>query len=582
LTPAGNRHSPIVVVSLLLLTVVYAVLQVGLVRPHLPADAAPNLARPPLISHDSSRAATQAGPPAAAVLSAWRDDYRAGPPAAAVWRDNPAGWARAHLGMIVQVLVFTIGAIVLLALRSRDLTAQLCVVALALSGVAGGGPLHGVESGWPFGLGRVLTVFAWLAGPLAFPIIALAILHFPSPSPLLAGRRWLYAVPFIAAAPMLALATATSLYLVGVDRMRDAALWDAAHPGVYFGSFALALGINVLALVEGVHRYHSNHDANERRRIRMAVYTAVPGVIGYAIKEGVPIVSMLAGAGLPVYRWPVVAFLQFLVLLPAFGLTYAVGVARVLGPALVLRRSLQYALANRALAVLTLLPGAALVYALLHKNLVQIVTSGSVVYLVLFAATLAVARYRERARLWLDQRFFREEYDARKILVSLASRVRFETDPGDLASLVVQQIDQALHPEVTGMLASGIAEGRLLPVTAVGRELCPLALDGGLVTMLRWSDDPLEIFLDDPRRRRRSTGWSGRARRCWCPCWVRSARWSRCWCSARSDRRKRTRARTASCWPASPHRSASASTSPACAVAWRKRRRRRPRRWSAI
>jgi tRNA A-37 threonylcarbamoyl transferase component Bud32 len=488
LTPSGPRHSPFVVASLLLLTVVYAVLQVGFVRPRLPADAPPNLARPPLISLDNP-----------AALPAWREAYRAGPPPASAWRENPAGWARAHLGMIVQVLVFTIAAIVLLALRSSDLTAQLCVVALALSGVAGGGPLHGVERAWPLGLGHILTVFAWLAGPLAFPIIALAILHFPSPSPLLARRPWLYAVPFVAAAPMLALATATALYLVGVDGMRDAALWDAAHPGAYFGSFALALGINVFALVEGVHRFHFNHDANERRRIRMAVYTAVPGVIGYAIKDGVPIVAMLAGGGLPVFPWPVVAFLQFLVLLPAFGLTYAVGVARVLGPALVLRRSLQYALANRALAILTLLPAAALVYALLGKNLVQIVTSGSVVYLVLVAATVAVARYRERARQWLDQRFFREEYDARKILLSLASRVRFETDPGDLASLVVKQIDQALHPEVTGMLASGISEGQLVPVTALGRELAPLALEGGLVTMLRWSDDPLEIFLDDPR-----------------------------------------------------------------------------------
>ena len=74
------------------------------------------------------------------------------------------------------------------------------------------------------------------------------------------------------------------------------------------------------------------------------------------------------------------------------------------------------------------------------------------------------SRYRDRARQWLDQRFFREEYDARKILLSLASRVRFETDPGDLASLVVKQIDQALHPEMTAMLASGIEEGRLTPV----------------------------------------------------------------------------------------------------------------------
>ena len=486
----GIRHSSSgrVTFALVVLTVVYAVLQVGFVRPHLPADPTPNLARPPVVSTGDS-----------AALDAWRDAYRAGPPSTFTWKTDPGGWARAHLGMVIQVLVFTVAALVLLALRSADLTAHLCVLALALSGVAGGGPLKGVEHALPLGLGHVLTVFAWLAGPLAFPIIALAILHFPSPSPLLSRHRWLYAVPFIAAAPMLALATATSLYLVGVDGMRDAALWDAAHPGAYFGSFALALGINVLALVEGVYRFGFNHDANERRRIRMAVYTAVPGVIGYAIKDGVPIVAMLLGAGMPRFPWPVVAFLQFLVLLPAFGLTYAVGVARVLGPALVLRRSLQYALANRALAVLTILPGAALVYALLSKNLVQIVTSGSIVYLLLFLATIAVARYRERARLWLDQRFFREEYDARKILVSLASRVRFETDPRDLASLVVEQIDQALHPEVTAMLASGIADKQLIAVTSRGREVSSLALDGGLVTMLRWSDEPLEIFLDDPR-----------------------------------------------------------------------------------
>ncbi|HEX9365728.1 MAG TPA: protein kinase, partial [Vicinamibacterales bacterium] len=247
------------------------------------------------------------------------------------------------------------------------------------------------------------------------------------------------------------------------------------------------------------YRFKYNHDANERRRIRMAVYTAVPGVFAYALKDGVPIVAMLMGTAIPSYPWPVTAFLQLLVLLPAFGLTYAVGVARVLGPALVLRRSIQYALANRALAAIAILPGAALVYALLQKNLLQIVTSGSVVYLLLVAATLGVARYRNRARQWLDQRFFREEYDARKILVSLAARVRFETDPGDLAALVVEQIDQALHPHITSMLATGIEDGRLVAVTTRHGTVEPLALDGGLVTMLRWSDDPLEIFLDDPR-----------------------------------------------------------------------------------
>jgi GAF domain-containing protein len=474
--------------GLLVLTIVYAVLQVGFVRPYLPADTRLNLARPPALA-----AGDVAG------LEAWRASHHAGPGTTPVWRTNTRAWAQTHLGMVVQVIVFTAAALVLLILRSSDLTAQLSVLALALSGVAGGGPLLGAEQVFPFGTWKVLTVFAWLAGPLAFPIIALAILYFPSPSPLLKRHKWLHAVPFLTAAPMLVLATATSLYLVGVESMRDLALWDASHPAVYYGSFAFALGVNVLALVEGVYRYEVNHDANERRRIRMAVYTAVPGIIAYALKDGVPIVAMLMGGTMPSYPWPVTAFLQLLVLLPAFGLTYAVGVARVLGPALVLRRSLQYALANRALAAIAFLPGAALVYALLQKNLVQIVTSGSVVYLLLFAATLGVARYRVRARQWLDQRFFREEYDARKILVSLAGRVRFETDPGDLAAMVVEQIDQALHPEITSMLATGIEEGRLVAVTTRNGDVTPVALDGGLVTMLRWSDDPLEIFLDDPR-----------------------------------------------------------------------------------
>ena len=89
-------------------------------------------------------------------------------------------------------------------------------------------------------------------------------------------------------------------------------------------------------------------------------------------------------------------------------------------------------------------------------------------------------RYRERARQWLDQRFFREEYDARKILLSLASRVRFETDPADLAAMVVDQIDEALHPEIVAILVSGIEDGRLTPVTVLHGSAESLPLDGGL------------------------------------------------------------------------------------------------------
>src|SRR6185436_15587599 len=99
----------------------------------------------------------------------------------------------------------------------------------------------------------------------------------------------------------------------------------------------------------------------------------------------------------------------------------------------------------------------------------------------------------------LDERFFRDEYDARKLLLSLASRVRFETDPADLAAMVVSQIDEALHPEMIAILVSGLEEGRLVPVTVLHGSADSLPLDGGIGGMLRWSDLPLDILLSDPR-----------------------------------------------------------------------------------
>jgi hypothetical protein len=193
----------------------------------------------------------------------------------------------------------------------------------------------------------------------------------------------------------------------------------------------------------------------------------------------------------------VTGLLDVLVLMPAFGLVYAIGVARVLGPRIVLRRSLQYALANRTLTVLGVLPAIALAISLVrarNRTLSEIVTGSSGLYLLLVAASVAAFTYRERARQWLDQRFFREEYDARQILVSLANRVRFETDPADLASVVVTELDEALHPQMIAILVNGMEENRLWPVASLHGTVEPLPLDGGLVAMLRWSDEPLEFL----------------------------------------------------------------------------------------
>jgi len=483
-------RSAYVVAAVLALTVLYSILQIGFVRPYLPADPGPNLARPP--------AATAAGRD---TLQEWRAQYHDGLSGKPAWQGSPSVWARMHAGAIVQIIVFTGAAIVLFLLRSSDMTAALSVLALASSAVAGGGPLLGAEHSIPVAA-PLLTVFAWIATPVAFPVIALAILYFPTKSPLLTRYPVLHALPIATAAPLLVPALGTALYLSGLDAAAGLARWDAAHADIFYFSFALALALNVGVIIEGVHRYRGNQDANERRRIRMAVYTAVPGVLAYVITHGVPMTALLFGATATPLPREISAVLQGLVLLPPFGLVYAVGVERVLGPRVVLRRSLQYALANRTLALLPLLPLAALVATLVihrDKTIAEAATGQATIYLLLLGLAWALSSYRDRARLLLDQRFFREEYDARKILLALANRVRFESDPGELASMVLSQIDEALHPELSAILVGGVSDGKLTPLTALHGDAEALPLDGGLATMLRWSDQPLEIFLRDPR-----------------------------------------------------------------------------------
>jgi tRNA A-37 threonylcarbamoyl transferase component Bud32 len=49
------------------------------------------------------------------------------------------------------------------------------------------------------------------------------------------------------------------------------------------------------------------------------------------------------------------------------------------------------------------------------------------------------------------------------------------------------------------ILVSGLEEGQLVPVTVLHGSADSLPLDGGLGGMLRWSDAPLDILLNDPR-----------------------------------------------------------------------------------
>ena len=369
------------------------------------------------------------------VLRIWRDAVRSHPAEPArldvtgqtgtrqVLLDRPAIWSmpsppwatwlRLHLSPLSQMAAFLVGAGVLIALGTTGTTASLMTLALIATAAANSGPLLGAEAAIPV-LGPILVIFNWLITALSFPIIGLAVLYFPHRAEILDRQRWIVPVVIAASAPMLLIGSVTAAFLLGVDGALPALAWLGTHAWTFGASFALALAVNVGIVVEGIQRYQHNLDVDERRRIQIVVYTGVPAVFAYALKTGVPLLLGLLGWPIEL-PWPIEALLQAIVLLPAFGLPYAVAVRHVFSPRTVLRSSLQYAFARRTLAVLVALPVIALVASLVQQRDQSLATiiMGRPLFYIFFLVMLGLGlKYRDAAQRWLDQRFFRAEYDA--------------------------------------------------------------------------------------------------------------------------------------------------------------------------
>jgi hypothetical protein len=424
--------------------------------------------------------------------------------------DPPWGaWVRQHLGPLSQMTAFIAGALVLLLLGARGTTATLMTLALLATATANSGPLLGAHAVVPV-FGPAILIFNWLITALSFPIIGLAVLYFPNRAEILDRHKWIVPAVIAASIPMFVIGLVTALFLLGSDATLPALSWLAMRDWTFGAAFAVPLAVNVLIVVEGIGRYRTNLDADERRRIQIVVYTGVPAVFAYALKVGIPLLGGLAGRPIEL-PWVIEGLLQAIVVLPAFGLPYAVAVRHVFSPRTVLRASLQYAFAKRTLTVLVALPVIALVASLVQQrdqSLSAIIGGRPLFYLVCLVMLGLAVRYRDKAQRWLDQRFFRAEYDAREILVSLAGRVPYEADPRDLVAMVVTQIDSALHPASIAVLAGEVVSGQtpgggsvmlgsFEPVRALRVGAAPLRADSAIVTLLRWSDKPLEVFLDD-------------------------------------------------------------------------------------
>jgi hypothetical protein len=323
-------RAPVVVIATLVVSLLSVAVHAIVVRPHLwPAGAGVTLSgdsisaslsqpslmariRPPDVTtavnapltvtdvmrlSEAARIGIVRGMPVSGVLDArsalllWRDAYRRGPSAPVrlvdprtqqaftwrpqgVWRldhETRTAWLHQHAAALVQMVGFLAGAVLLVVLGSRGTTASLVTLAMMFTALANAGSMLGAEFSIPW-LGPLLVVFGWSATALSFPVIGLAVLHFPTRAPILERHRWIYPVVCALPVPLFIVSLTAAAFLLGLDAALTPLAWFAANGWVFDASFTLALAGNVAIVIEGIRRYRENVDPNERRRIQMIVY----------------------------------------------------------------------------------------------------------------------------------------------------------------------------------------------------------------------------------------------------------------------------------------------------------------------
>ena len=199
----------------------------------------------------------------------------------------------------------------------------------------------------------------------------------------------------------------------------------------------------------------------------------------------------------PIPETPVLMFA--LVWLFGFPLTmaYVIVVQRALDVKVVLRMGVQYALAQGSLRTIQLLGslGAAFLALLLALD----PNTDRLRKILLIAAGMAVVfwvrRFSGTARAWVDRKFFREAYQADRILSDLSEDVRSVTDAGRLFEMVGRRIAESLHVERVAALVR--ADNAYVPAFALGYPCAPEArFPAGCAVIEELERDHAPLYID--------------------------------------------------------------------------------------
>jgi GAF domain-containing protein len=398
----------------------------------------------------------------------------------------------------LQILAFAASAGALLAGGGRDPRARtLAAVFLVIASSFALRPLHALAAE-----GRDGSALALLARLQVDAFLPLLLWRFFRAFPRAAETPAVAAVGRIGTA--LAGAVGVALFLANLVLALGAreggplgALSASNDQGRYW---VLTHGLALPAFALGLWRTRRAPE-DERRRVALMLAGAAFGATPVAL-------FIVAFAVSPAFAaWsrrpdvhPLLMPVVQLFILSIPGLTaYAVLVDRALEVRVLLRRALQYGLARGLVAAFATAPFGWLgwyLYRRRHDALVDLASgpSGLVAALCL-AVGIAVIRLRGRAVAALDRAFFRERYDAQRMLVDFAERARAARSPVELVQRLSAGIEGALHPESIGILVAEPRRGSLLPATP---GLRPLEAASELALHLAQRPGALPVDLERP------------------------------------------------------------------------------------
>ena len=269
------------------------------------------------------------------------------------------------------------------------------------------------------------------------------------------------------------------------------------------GVFAINILYAALAVWLLVAHSGRAETLTDRRRIRVLIVGLVAGVIS----GGGVVFGHWRNPGADIFASRSLTVMSLVFLAVPASFAYAILRHRLFDISVILRQGLRYALARRF--VDALVPSLATVFVIdvIVNRQDSISTLLRTQWTWLIAVALALVVVRVRREHWLnslDRRFFRERYDAQRLLRSIAAEITHGSSIETVAPALVQRIDEALHPEFVSVLCRERLEsifeavpGGSTSSSIDDRTPAPLPTNLAVVGVLSALRKPLALSLGD-------------------------------------------------------------------------------------